>query len=147
MTITDEIVAAFVKCETKSYLKHCGVLGAQAEVSQLRQHQRSEYRESCRQLLCSAASTAAFVGTPDLPSLKGCRYELVVDYEVAQGEIPAPAPAPQTKQQAQSNELMLDAAIDRYLENVATKCSKTSTGYRYTLQQFYASAGNLVLSQ
>jgi hypothetical protein len=30
---------------------------------------------------------------------------------------------------------------------VATKSSKTSTGYRYTLQQFYASTGNLVLSQ
>jgi len=75
MTITEEIVGAFLKCETKSYLKHNGVLGAQAEVSQLRQHQRSEYRESCRQVLCSAASTAAFVGTPDLQSLKGRRYE------------------------------------------------------------------------
>ena len=42
--------------------------------------------------------------------------------------------------------MTLDAAIDRYLENVATKSSKTSSGYRYTLQQFYASTGNLVLS-
>ena len=42
---------------------------------------------------------------------------------------------------------MLDAAMDKYLENVATKSSRTSTGYRYTLQQFYASTGNLVLSQ
>ncbi len=39
------------------------------------------------------------------------------------------------------------AAVDKYLENVATKSSKTSRGYRYTLQQFYASTGNLVLSQ
>jgi len=30
---------------------------------------------------------------------------------------------------------------------VATKSSKTSSGYRYTLQQFYASTGNLVLSR
>jgi len=59
---------------------------------------------------------------------------------------PAPNPAPQPKQQAQSNELTLDAAIDRYLENVAKKSSKTTKGYRYTLQQFYASTGNLVLS-
>jgi integrase len=42
---------------------------------------------------------------------------------------------------------MLDAAIDKYIENVQTKSSKTSGGYRYTLQQFYASTGNLVLSQ
>jgi hypothetical protein len=60
---------------------------------------------------------------------------------------PAPTPAPQPKPQTQSGELMLDAAIDRYLENVATKSSKTSSGYRYTLQQFYASAGNLALLQ
>jgi integrase len=60
---------------------------------------------------------------------------------------PAPTPALQPKQHAQSNELMLDAAMDRYLENVAKKSSKTSTGYRYTLQQFYASTGNLVLSK
>lgn len=40
----------------------------------------------------------------------------------------------------------MDAAIDRYLENVAKKSSKTTKGYRYTLQQFYASTGNLVLS-
>jgi integrase len=36
---------------------------------------------------------------------------------------------------------MLDAAIDRYLENVALKSSKTSNGYGYTLQQFYKSVG------
>jgi hypothetical protein len=41
---------------------------------------------------------------------------------------------------------MLDSAIDKYLENVKAKSSKTSSGYRYTLQQFYASTGNLVLS-
>jgi integrase len=58
----------------------------------------------------------------------------------------APTPVPQPKPQIQSGELMLDAAIDRYLENVATKSSKTSTGYRYTLRQFYASTGSLVLS-
>jgi hypothetical protein len=60
---------------------------------------------------------------------------------------PAPTPAPQPKPQPQSNELTLDTAMDRYLENVAKKSSKTSTGYRYTLQQFYAATGNLVLSQ
>lgn len=57
-------------------------------------------------------------------------------------------PTPRSKPQpiAQINGLMLDAAIDKYLENVATKSSKTSSGYRYTLQQFYASTGNSLLS-
>ena len=36
--------------------------------------------------------------------------------------------------------------MDKYLENVATKSSKTSSGYRNTLQQFYASTGNSLLS-
>jgi predicted RecB family nuclease len=88
MPITEEIVAAFLKCETKAYLKQRGVLGVQTEVSQLRQHQRNEYRESCRALLCSAASTASS-GTPDLQSLKNRHHDLILDYEVAQGEIQA----------------------------------------------------------
>ena len=58
-----------------------------------------------------------------------------------------PTPVPQPKPQTQSGELMLDAAMDRYLENVATRSSKTSSGYRYTLQQFHAATGNLVLSK
>ena len=41
----------------------------------------------------------------------------------------------------------MDAAIDRYLENVVKKSSKTTKGYRYTLQQFYVSTGNLALSK
>ena len=40
---------------------------------------------------------------------------------------------------------MLDAAIDRYLENVALKSSKTSNGY--TLQQFYRALGNKPLTE
>jgi hypothetical protein len=55
-------------------------------------------------------------------------------------------PKPEPKPVAKPGELMLDAAIDKYLENVATKSSKTSSGYRYTLQQFYASTGNSLLS-
>ena len=58
--------------------------------------------------------------------------------------LPAPRPKPQPI--IQNDGLMLDAAMDKYLENVATKSSKTSSGYRYTLQQFYASAGNALLS-
>jgi site-specific recombinase XerD len=41
---------------------------------------------------------------------------------------------------------MLDGAIDRYLENVSTKSSKTASGYGYTLQQFYRSCRNKLLT-
>ncbi|MGH7867809.1 MAG: tyrosine-type recombinase/integrase [Candidatus Dormibacteraceae bacterium] len=58
-----------------------------------------------------------------------------------------PAPRPRPAPQASVEGLKLDFAIDKYVQNVQTKSSKTSTGYRYTLQQFYASTGNLVLSQ
>lgn len=71
--------------------------------------------------------------------------------DIARGAIapPAPkhAPAPKPQLSKIDSALMLDAAIDRYLANVATKSSKTSQGYRYTLQQFYASSGNLAISQ
>ena len=59
-------------------------------------------------------------------------------------DLPAPRPA---KPVQPTGQLMLDAAIDKYIENVQTKSAKTSGGYRYTLQQFYASSGNLALSQ
>lgn len=55
---------------------------------------------------------------------------------------PRPRPMPQPKLPTQSAELMSDAAMDRYPENVAKRSSKTSSGYRYPLQQFYASRGN-----
>lgn len=54
---------------------------------------------------------------------------------------------PKPKPVVAAGGLLLDAAIDRYLENVATKSAKTSSGYGYTLRQFYASTGNLLLSQ
>jgi hypothetical protein len=60
--------------------------------------------------------------------------------------LPAPRPKPEPQTVIKPGELMLDAAIDKYLENVATKSSKTSSGYRYALQQFYASTGNSLLS-
>jgi hypothetical protein len=37
---------------------------------------------------------------------------------------PRPRPVPQSKPQTQSGKLVLDAAIDRYLEKVATKPAK-----------------------
>jgi integrase len=61
--------------------------------------------------------------------------------------VPTPAQTPKPKPVVAANGLLLDAAIDRYLGNVATKSAKTSNGYGYTMRQFYASSGNLLLSQ
>jgi hypothetical protein len=60
--------------------------------------------------------------------------------------VPKPVPAPPVRHALPTGDLVLDVAIDRYIENVQTKSSKTSGGYRYTLQQFYASSGNSPLS-
>jgi predicted RecB family nuclease len=87
MPITEEIFAAFLKCDTKAYLQYSGTLGTQSEFNQRAQNQREEYKESCRDLLCAALHTPWFVGTPDLPSLKGRCYHLVLDYVVAQSDI------------------------------------------------------------
>lgn len=55
----------------------------------------------------------------------------------------APTPAPIT----QPAEFMLDAAIDRYLANVALRSGKTQNAYDYTMHQFYRSCGNKPLAQ
>jgi site-specific recombinase XerD len=86
----------------------------------------------------------------DCPDLKTAHeHKLTREIELLRGtvDVPAPRPAPAPKPVAQipttpsSGTLMLDAAIDRYLENVALKSSKTSNGYGYSLQQFYKSVG------
>lgn len=87
MPITEEIVAAFLKCETKAYLQYSGTLGAQSEFRQRLRNRREEYRESCGKLLCSDLQAPSFVGTPDLQSLKDRRYHVVLDYVVAESEI------------------------------------------------------------
>lgn len=51
---------------------------------------------------------------------------------------PAPAKAPE---EVKPGELMLKAAIERYLENIQLKSAKTSSGYEYTMNQFFDSCG------
>jgi integrase/recombinase XerD len=86
----------------------------------------------------------------DCPNLKKAfEHKLTREIQLLRGTVavPAPRPAPTPKPVAQtptapsSGTLMLDAAIDRYKENVALKSSKTSNGYGYSLQQFYRSVG------
>jgi integrase/recombinase XerD len=58
---------------------------------------------------------------------------------------PKPKPAPKVIAQPTAIKpgvMMLDAAIDKYLENVSVRSGKTQTGYGYTMKQFYASCRN-----
>ena len=90
---------------------------------------------------------------PDLKTAHERRLTREIDLLRGTSAAPAPRPAPTPKPvtpaptDASPGTLMLDAAIDRYQENVALKSSKTSNGYGYTLQQFYKSGGNKPLTE
>lgn len=60
--------------------------------------------------------------------------------------VPLPAPTPVKPKVARPEIPMLDAAIDRYLANTATRSDKTVSGYGHTLRQFYRSSGNASLA-
>jgi hypothetical protein len=87
MPITEEIVDAFVRCETKAHLKLDAVPGIPSELSRWQQSLKEGYRKECNVLLRSALES--YPATPDLPSLKSCRHALILDYVVALPEINA----------------------------------------------------------
>ena len=60
--------------------------------------------------------------------------------------VPLPALTPVKPRVVQPDVPMLDAAIDRYLANTATRSDKTVSGYTHTLRQFYRSSGNASLA-
>ncbi len=45
--ITEEIFQAFLKCETKAYLKHLSVVGAQREASDWQRRLIEDFRQKC----------------------------------------------------------------------------------------------------
>src|SRR6266581_82619 len=90
MQITEEAFEAFLKCKTKSYLKFNGVVGVPSEFSESQDHLREEYKQTCREQLCSAVRDGQWdAGTPDLQSLENGRYRLILDYVVTPPEIQA----------------------------------------------------------
>ena len=90
MQITEEAFEAFLKCKTKSYLKFNGVVGVPSEFSESQDHLREEYKQTCREQLCSAVRDGQWdAGTPDLQSLENGRYRLILDYVVTLPEIHA----------------------------------------------------------
>jgi hypothetical protein len=90
MPITEETFAAFLRCESKSYLNLNGTVGVASEFSQSRDHLREEYKQTCREQLCSALRDGQWnAGTPALQFLEDRRYRLILDYAVILPEIHA----------------------------------------------------------
>jgi len=90
MQITEETFEAFLKCNTKSYLKFNGVVGIPSEFSQSQCYLLEEYKRTCRERRCSAVRDGQWhAGTPDLQSLENGRYGLIFDYTVTLPEIHA----------------------------------------------------------
>src|SRR5215469_1380952 len=87
MPITEEIVDAFVRCETKAHLKLDAVPRIPSELSRWQKRLKEDYRKECNELLRSAFQS--YPGTPDLPSLKSCCHALILGYVVALPEIDA----------------------------------------------------------
>ena len=85
MPITEEIVDAVLRCETKAYLKLSATPGSPSEFNGWQRIVKENYREECNGLLRSASQW--FRGTPDLQSLKSCRHELILGYIVELAEI------------------------------------------------------------
>lgn len=87
------------------------------------------------------------------PDLKTAfEKQLEREYEILRGTIQPPTPKPIPKPKPVPNResgkpLMLDAAIDRYIEvKTETPHRNTASGYKYDLGQFYRAVGNKVLS-
>lgn len=87
MRVTDETVDAFLRCETKAYLKANSIVSSPSELSVCQQRRREQYREECHKQLLSGFSARWCSGTPDLGSLKSRRYQLIFDFVVALDEI------------------------------------------------------------
>ena len=85
MPITEEIVEAVLKCDTKAYLKLNALPSFPFEFSGWQDSLKERYRQECNELLRSAFQW--YAGTPDLHLLKSCRHELILGYMVALPEI------------------------------------------------------------
>ena len=88
MPITDEIVDAFLKCETKAYLRLRATSSGLADFARWEPNLRERYRAECCEFLRSGCAQW-YSGTPHLQSLKLRRHPLIFDYVVDFAEIHA----------------------------------------------------------
>jgi predicted RecB family nuclease len=90
MPITEKTFEAFLKCATKSYLHLHDVVGVPSEFSQSQDCLREDYKQRCREQLCSAVRDGQWHdGKPDPQSLADRRYRLILNYVVTLPEIHA----------------------------------------------------------
>jgi predicted RecB family nuclease len=88
MLISNDIFAAFLKCETKAHLYSSGHIGAHSEFTDWREHLQKEFSKRSRERLSvNVPAEKWLVGTPPLLTLKERRYRVIIDYEAAAGNI------------------------------------------------------------
>jgi len=88
MPITEEILEAFLRCETKSYLYSQGAVGTKTEFSEWKRHVRETFKQTGWERLRSTVRRGEwYMGTPPLRVLQDRRYRLIIDYAAALPEI------------------------------------------------------------
>src|ERR1044072_5154145 len=80
MLITDDIFQAFLKCETKAYLKSANSEAAHPEIADWRQRVVERYKRICCTRLCAAFSEDECLADPStLQDFKNNKYHLLID--------------------------------------------------------------------
>jgi hypothetical protein len=88
MPITEEILEAFLKCKTKSYLHFKHAVGVQSEFNDWQQRLRERCKQTGWERLRSCVKAdQCYVGTPPLQALEDCRYRSIIDYAAALPDI------------------------------------------------------------
>ena len=88
MLISNDIFAAFLKCETQAHLYSTSHIGAHSEFTDWREHLQKEFSKRSRERLSvNVPAEKWMVGTPPLLTLKERRYRVIIDYEAAAGNI------------------------------------------------------------
>jgi hypothetical protein len=88
MLITDEIFQAYLKCQTKCYLKFSDAVDGKNEFHDWQQRLYEEYKRICWALLRSSCrEDECFLGTPPLQQLANKKYQLVINCLVQADEI------------------------------------------------------------
>lgn len=87
MLITDEILRAFLSCESKSYFKFLGHVGPQRELIEWEQNRLDDFRQKCLAKLCpNSEEDECLIDGSSSEALENSKYRLVVDCVVqAQG--------------------------------------------------------------
>lgn len=88
MMITEEIFQAFLKCETKSFLRLSNHVGERCEVDDWHRRVSENFLEKCRATLCADYADREYLSSAStLPYLKDNKCQLVLNYVARSTEI------------------------------------------------------------